>query len=207
MAHHLDEELRARICTNLERFDCRTHRDPALRRAAVAVTLLADETGRPCFALTRRTASLRAHKGQWALPGGRLDGEESPVEAALRELGEELGLHLPGESALGLLDDYPTRSGYCITPVVLWAGARARLEPDPREVAAAYCVPLAELERPDVPRLRSIPESDRPVLSIPLLGAHIHAPTAAILYQLREVALRGRATRVAHYEQPTFAWR
>jgi 8-oxo-dGTP pyrophosphatase MutT (NUDIX family) len=129
------------------------------------------------------------------------------VEAALRELGEELGLHLPGESALGLLDDYPTRSGYCITPVVLWAGAQARLEPDPREVAAAYCVPLAELERPDVPRLRSIPESDRLVLSIPLLGAHMHAPTAAILYQLREVALRGRATRVAHYEQPTFAWR
>ena len=68
-------------------------------------------------------------------------------------------------------------------------------------------LPLAELERPDVPRVRSIPESDRPVLSIPLLGAHIHAPTAAILYQLRQVALRGGATRVAHYEQPTFAWR
>jgi 8-oxo-dGTP pyrophosphatase MutT (NUDIX family) len=207
MSERLDEELRARVRANLERFEPRTHRDPALRRAAVAVALLADEAGRPCFALTRRAAGLSAHKGQWALPGGRLDGDESAVEAALRELREELGLDLPDESALGLLDDYPTRSGYCITPAVVWAGARARLEPDPREVAAAYCVPLAELERPDVPRVRSIPESDRPVLSIPLLGAHIHAPTAAILYQLREVALRGRATRVAHYEQPTFAWR
>jgi 8-oxo-dGTP pyrophosphatase MutT (NUDIX family) len=207
MIDRLDEDLRARIRANLERFESRTHNDPSLRRAAVAVTLLADEAGRPCFALTRRAAGLRTHKGQWALPGGRLDGDESPVETALRELGEELGLDLPRESVLGLLDDYPTRSGYCITPVVVWAGARAQLEPDPREVAAAYCVPLAELERPDVPRLRSIPESDRPVLSIPLLGAHIHAPTAAILYQLRQVALRGGATRVAHYEQPTFAWR
>jgi 8-oxo-dGTP pyrophosphatase MutT (NUDIX family) len=206
MIDRLDEDLRARISANLERFESRTHSDSTLRRAAVAVTLLADEAGRPCFALTRRAASLRTHKGQWALPGGRLDGDEGPVETALRELGEELGLDLPRENALGLLDDYPTRSGYCITPVVVWAGAQARLEPDPREVAAAYCVPLAELERPDVPRVRSIPESDRPVLSIPLLGAHIHAPTAAILYQLRQVALRGGATRVAHYEQPTFAW-
>jgi 8-oxo-dGTP pyrophosphatase MutT (NUDIX family) len=207
MIDRLDEDLRARISANLQRFESRTHSDPTLHRAAVAVTLLADEAGRPCFALTRRAAGLRTHKGQWALPGGRLDGDESPVETALRELGEELGLDLPRENALGLLDDYPTRSGYCITPVVVWAGAQARLEPDPREVAAAYCVPLAELERPDVPRVRSIPESDRPVLSIPLLGAHIHAPTAAILYQLRQVALRGGATRVAHYEQPTFAWR
>ena len=70
-----------------------------------------------------------------------------------------------------------------------------------------YRVPLAELERPDVPRLRPIPESERPVISVPLLGTHIHAPTAAILYQLVEVAIRGRDTRVSHFEQPVFAWR
>ena len=69
-----------------------------------------------------------------------------------------------------------------------------------------FSAPLQELERPDVPQLRTIPESDRPVISIPLLGTHIHAPTAAILYQLREVAMRGDATRVAHFEQPVFAW-
>jgi hypothetical protein len=108
---------------------------------------------------------------------------------------------------IGLLDDYATRSGYAITPVVVWAEETAELRPNPVEVAAAYRVSLAELERPDVPRVRSIPESDRPVISVPLLGAHIHAPTGAFLYQLREVAIRGLHTRVSHYEQPVFAWR
>jgi hypothetical protein len=108
---------------------------------------------------------------------------------------------------LGRLDDYPTRSGYVITPVVVWAVDAGDLERNPQEVAAVYRVPLAELDRPDVPRLRRIPESDRPVISVPLLGTQIHAPTAAILYQLREVAVRGLCTRVAEFEQPVFAWR
>ena len=88
-----------------------------------------------------------------------------------------------------------------------WAGGDAVLEPNPEEVAAVYRVPLSELDRPDVPRMRQIPESERPVISVPLLGTHIHAPTAAILYQLREVALWGREVRVAELEQPVFAWR
>jgi hypothetical protein len=90
---------------------------------------------------------------------------------------------------------------------VVWAGPGRQIEPNPAEVAAAYRVPLSELSRPDVPRLRRIPESRRPVISVPLLGTHVHAPTAAILYQLREVAVWGRETRVASYEQPVFAWR
>jgi 8-oxo-dGTP pyrophosphatase MutT (NUDIX family) len=134
-------------------------------------------------------------------------GGDTPPDAALRELREEVGLAVGSDAVLGMLDDYPTRSGYCITPVVVWAGAGVALAANPDEVAAAYRVPLAELERPDVPRLRQIPESDRPVISIPLLGTHIHAPTAAILFQLREVAMRGLDARVAHYEQPVFAWR
>jgi len=177
------------------------------RHAAVALTLLDDDRDRPCFVLTRRTRGLRRHAGQWALPGGRVDPGESAEEAALRELDEEVGLALSGSSVLGCLDDYPTRSGFVITPVVIWAGLRADLEPNPEEVAEAYRVPIAELDRPEVPQLRSIPESDRPVISIPLLDANIHAPTAAILYQLREVAIWGRGTRVAHFEQPVFAWR
>lgn len=207
MLSRWDPRLRERVLENLAGFECRARRDDGLRHAAVAVVLLADDAGRPCFALTRRAARLSAHKGQWALPGGRIDRGETPETAALRELHEELGLALAPRDVLGCLDDYPTRSGYCITPVVIWAGEDAALHPNPGEVAAAYRVPLAELEHHDVPRLRVIPESDRPVLCIPLMGAHIHAPTAAILYQLRQVALRGEATRVAHFEQPTFAWR
>ena len=173
----------------------------------MALTLVKDDLGRACFLLTRRTAGLRAHGGQWALPGGRLDADETAQEAALRELDEELGLGLEPESVLGELDDYPTRSGFRITPVVAWAGGDAVLEPNPEEVAAVYRGPLSELDRPDVPRMRQIPESERPVISVPLLGTHIHAPTAAILYQLREVALWGREVRVAELEQPVFAWR
>ena len=202
-----DDDLRARIAANLRGFERTSHAGEGLRPAAVALALLPDERGAASFVLTRRAPRLRAHAGQWALPGGRLDPGETPADAALRELGEEVGLSLGNDTALGLLDDYPTRSGYVMTPVVVWAGADASLAPDPGEVAAAYRVPLSELLREDVPHLRQIPESDRPVISIPLLGTHIHAPTAAILFQLREVAMRGLDSRVAHYEQPVFAWR
>jgi mutator protein MutT len=207
MSHRLGTALRARFTDNLRRFDVQTHQDAELRPAAVALVILSDESGAACFVLTRRATRMRAHKGQWALPGGRIDAGESPEDAARRELREEVGLDLQESSVLGRLDDYPTRSGYCITPVVVWGGAEARLEANPDEVAAIFRVRLDELERDDIPHLRSIPESDRPVLTVPLLGAHIHAPTAAILYQLREVAMRGRATRVVHFEQPVFAWR
>jgi 8-oxo-dGTP pyrophosphatase MutT (NUDIX family) len=177
------------------------------RAAAVAVTLVGDDARRPCFVLTRRAAKLNRHAGQWALPGGRIDPGESPEDAALRELREEVGLALAPGAVLGLLDDYPTRSGYVITPVVVWGGDDAKLERDPREVAAIHRIQLAALMRPEVPRLKRIPQSDRPVISIPLHVADVHAPTAAIVYQLREVVMRGLATRVAHFEQPVFAWK
>ncbi len=204
-----DDALRERVRGNLAAFERRNESDPALAPAAVAVVLVDDPGGVPCFLITRRASGLRSHGGQWALPGGRLDAGETAVDAALRELREELGLALDQEQVLGLLDDYPTRSGYRITPVVAWGGRGAALAPDPREVAGAWRVPLAELLRPELPLLRRIPESDRPLISIPLatVRTDVHAPTAAILYQVREVALFGRATRVAHYEQPVFAWR
>jgi 8-oxo-dGTP pyrophosphatase MutT (NUDIX family) len=204
-----DSALRERVAANLARFAREARDDAALVRAAVAATLVGDAEGRACFLITRRSSKLRDHPGQWALPGGRTDADETPEQTARRELHEELGLELPASAALGRLDDYATRSGFAITPVVLWGGPQPVLVPNPTEVERAYVVPVAELDRPGIPELRAIPESDRPVLSlpIPMLGTSIHAPTAAVLYQLREVAIHGRATRVAHYEQPVFAWR
>src|SRR3954471_15865992 len=94
---------------------------PDLKQAAVALCVT-EQDGLPTLVITRRAARLRAHAGQWALPGGRLDAGEGPVEGALRELHEEIGLDLGPGSVLGLLDDYVTRSGYVMTPVVCWAG-------------------------------------------------------------------------------------
>jgi hypothetical protein len=118
-----------------------------------------------------------------------------------------LGVLASIDDVLGVLDDYPTRSGYLIAPVVVWLGGRAELKPNPGEVAAAYRIRCAELFRPDSPEIVPIPESDRPIIRLPLPVATVNAPTAAVLYQFKEVALAGRDTRVDHYEQPVFAWR
>ena len=202
----LDDALRARARANLAAFERRSLARDGRRPAAVALVLLDDDEGRACFLLTRRAASLRAHARQWALPGGRIDPGESAERAALRELREEVGLERDASTVLGLLDDYGTRSGFVITPVVVWGGPGVTLAPNPAEVASVHRVPLADLDRPGVPRLVSIPESDRPVIQVELLSTLVHAPTAAVLYQVREVVVHGRPTRVAHFEQPVWAW-
>src|SRR5689334_25295724 len=110
-----DQQLRDRLVRNLARFTPQPVRDPALRRAAVALVITARDDGSACFVITRRAAKLRAHAGQWALPGGRLEPGEGVQETALRELREEVGLALEPGAVLGTLDDYATRSGYAIT--------------------------------------------------------------------------------------------
>ena len=208
-----EESLRAVLAG----FDRRAAERPDLRAAAVAITLVTTgpDADHVQVLITRRAPRLRTHSGQWALPGGRVDAGESVVAAARRELAEELGLELPESAVLGLLDDYPTRSGFVITPVVLWAGSvtadhpsrpgQRALRPRRGEVAAVYGIPLDQLDVE--PLFVSIPESDAPVIRLPLMGRFVHAPTGAVLYQFRELALHGRATRVGHLEQPVFAWR
>ena len=216
------EDLQAHLRNSLARF---AHRalapTPGQRHAAVclAVTELGHGQGapglpgfdhwrrEPALLLTRRAAGLRSHAGQWALPGGRLDADETPERAALRELAEELGLTLEAHSVLGRLDDYVTRSGYLVTPLVVWAGAAPRLQPNPAEVAGVHRIPLSELLRDDAPWLDSGPDPGRPVLRMPVGTTWIAAPTAAFLYQFREVCLRDVLTRVDHFDQPAFAWR
>src|SRR5436853_7089806 len=149
-----------------------------LKRAAVAIALVGagDGSGGTALLLTLRASGLRAHSSQWALPGGRCDAGETPVATSLRELHEELGLELGPDDVLGTLDDYPTRSGYLITPVVMWAGAGARVAPNPDEVASVHRITLREIAPVDVVSFERIPESDRPIVRILINGNHVNAP-------------------------------
>jgi len=220
-----DDTLRTLLKQRLGAWPVQAHADPGQagtrRRAAVAIAVLEEGAGAElpdlprhehwsrdaALLLTRRAGHLRQHAGQWALPGGRLDEGETPERAALRELDEEVGLHLPPDAVLGRLDDYATRSGYTITPVVVWAGRAEALVPNPAEVASVHRIPVAEFLRDDAPLLNRIPQSEHPVLRMPVGKAWIAAPTAAMIYQFREVLILGRPTRVAHFEQPVFAWK
>ena len=192
---------------NIGRFELVPFDAGDLKRAAVCLIVTDDGAGGAALVLTQRAPGLRTHSGQFALPGGRVDAGESAVDAARREAHEEIGLTFDARSILGSLDDYPTRSGYLITPVVVWATDTEAMRANPAEVAKIYRVPLADLIRPGSPEFVSIPESDRPVIRYPMLGTTVHAPTAALLYQFMEVAVLGRTTRVAHLEQPSWAWR
>jgi 8-oxo-dGTP pyrophosphatase MutT (NUDIX family) len=210
MGWPFDDATRRNILARCAAFTRLPASEPALglKRAAVAIALVEadDGAGGTALLLTLRAASLRAHRGQWALPGGRCDAGETQIEASLRELGEELGLKLTPDDVLGLLDEYPTRSGYLITPVVVWAGAKAAISPNPAEVASVHRIALDQIERGDAFDFVAIPESTRRVIRFHHAGRLIHAPTAALIYQFREV-LAGRDTRVTELEQPVFAWK
>lgn len=227
-----DDGLRARLSANLAAHHVRDEPLDGRRHAAVAVVVvdsevgddryevpevdadyddedgpMANTAGGAAFLLTRRASRMGRHAGQWALPSGRIDHGEDPLDAALREVHEEVGLALDREAYVGRLDDYATRSGFVITPLVLWGGTAPELTPSPHEVASLHRVRLGELQRPDSPRFVAIPESDRPVVQLPIGGVLIHAPTGAVLLQFRRVALEGTAERVHELEQPVFAWR
>ena len=216
-----DAPLRQRIGEHLKSFAVHAADAPGLRAAAVAVAVADEGHGADlagirepqgwstaaALLLTRRAGSLRTHAGQWALPGGRIDPGETPEQAALRELHEEVGLRLGEDSLMGRLDDFVTRSGYVITPVLVWAGAAREMRPNPLEVQSIHRIPVTEFLRTDAPMLETRDDSEHPVLRMPVGDSWIAAPTAAVLYQFRELCLWGRPTRVAHFEQPHFAWK
>lgn len=207
MSYSLNAGLREAIVQNLSVHDRMTVTDGSLRKAAVALVLGAAWQEAPTdIVVTLRASKLNRHGGQFALPGGRLDEGEDVIDAALRETHEEVGLCLDKSSVLGLLDDMVTRSGFVITPVVVWAGAGASFTPDPGEVAELYRVPLQELDVPSIPEMVPDKIGGKPVMSavLPTIGHRMYAPTAALLYQFREVCLHGRSIRVGDLGQPEF---
>ena len=216
-----DEKLLTSIRDRLTRFESHRDTDPAHRRAAVAITItdVGPGTDLPgiddidswsdtaALMLTRRSQHLRNHPGQWAFPGGRVDPGETLIQTALRELHEEVDVALGEDAVLGLLDDFVTRSGFAMTPVIVWGGTELQATPNPDEVASIHRIPLREFMREDAPLLDDTHTSEHPILRMPVGEDYIAAPTAALIYQFREVCLSGQPTRVAHFEQPEFAWR
>ena len=181
------------IRRNLAAFD-RVEADTGPRRAAVAVCVLDGDGDAARILIAKRVARGR-NAGQWALPGGSLDAGESVVDGALRELEEEAGVS--GVEVAGLLDDFVTDSGFVITPVVVLAPPGARPERDPAEIASLHEIRLDVLAADGVARWNG------PLLQMKVRhDMLIHAPTGALLYQFREVALLGRPTRVADFAQP-----
>jgi 8-oxo-dGTP pyrophosphatase MutT (NUDIX family) len=207
---NLNDACRNRLKHNLDSFQPIENEEPSLRKAAVAVVVAGTTStpAAPAILLTLRPYRLGQHSGQYALPGGKVDHQETPIQAALRELEEELGIPLDHSHFLGRLDDYPTRSGFCISPVVLWAGSGHVITPSPDEVAEVFHIPFHELDSEAIPIFEQGVEKGRPVLlsEFPALGHRMYSPTASIIYQFREVAIRGLDTRVAHFDQPRFAW-
>jgi mutator protein MutT len=202
-----NDSLRSLLSDNLRCLEARTVPADGRKHAAVALTVVDHGDGVGAVILTKRSPKLKSHAGQWAIPGGRIDPGETPEQGALRELHEEVGLEVGSDAVIGRLDDYVTRSGYVITPVVVWGGAHTELVANADEVRTIHRVSFTELDRPGSPIFVRIPESDRPVVQLLVYDYKIHAPTAAMVYQFREVVLKRNPIRVDHLEQPVWAWR
>lgn len=195
--------LRTGIASNLRTFERLPARQPLIL-AAVAIVVLPDGRGGGCIPLLVRAAGLARHPGQFALPGGKLNRDEQAEAAALRELHEELGLAVSQGDVLGTLDDFDTRSGFTITPVVVWSDSNAAdLRPSPDEVAELFLLKLADLRTAVAGARRGTSRA----FCLELPWWPVYAPTAAMLYQFSEVAMDGRPSRVNNFYQPPFARR
>lgn len=121
--------------------------DPAFLANAKPAAILFPVIARPeglTVLLTERAGHLSTHAGQVAFPGGRIEPEETPTEAALREAEEEIGLHAGFVEPIGFLPPYYSGTGYRVQPLVALVDPAMTLRPDPSEVARIFEVPLAD---------------------------------------------------------------
>ena len=199
--------LRQRVQNNLDSHPQINGEDQSLRKASVGIIIVESQEGKAGFILTRRSKGLRNHSYQYALPGGRIAPGETREETVLREVREEIGISVSSNEILGCLDEYETRSGFSITPVVLWVEDLTTMVPEPNEVDEKLIIDLEELFRNDSPRWVDIDESEKQVLQLPIKNRLIHAPTAALLYQFKEVGIAGNLLRTDHVEEPIWAWK
>jgi 8-oxo-dGTP pyrophosphatase MutT (NUDIX family) len=169
---------------------------PSWRPAAVLCAVFDDETeGQAYVVLTRRSPGLRSHTSQVSFPGGRLDPGETPLDAALRETREEIGLDPAGVEVLGRLST--VRTAVNPAPIVPFVGALGRrpvLRPNPAEVERAFTVSLVELSDPEVYREEIwtfADEPERPMHFFELVGDTVWGATARMLRELLELVLDG----------------
>ena len=169
------------------------------RRPAAVLIPIVHREPEATLLLTERTSGLRSHAGQIALPGGRIDPEDSgPEEAALREAEEEIGLSREFVETLCLGPDYLTGSGYHVTTVLAVVRPGFRLKLNPAEVADAFEVPLSFLMDPSNHRTgsRVWQGATRTFFEMPYQERHIWGITAGILRVLYERLYAERAEAV-----------
>jgi 8-oxo-dGTP pyrophosphatase MutT (NUDIX family) len=168
---------------------------PDFRPAAVLVAILLEPE--PSLILTKRTSHLKSHSGQIAFAGGSLDALETPVQAALREAHEEIGLEPSLVRVLGLMSDVWTPVGFHVTPVVGLVSSAAVLHPNPSEVAQLLFVPLSDLhlikptyEQKTLPTSARVPTFETRERAVPHYlwqGHDIWGMTAFVIQEFLEI--------------------
>jgi len=164
----------------------RQHFPLAPAAAAVLVPIVDHHYGLSVL-LTRRSANLRNHAGQISFPGGRIENTDAgPLEAALRESEEEIGLAREHVTFVGYLEPHLVLTGYWVTPVVGFVRPGFNLKLDPREVESTFEVPLDHILDMDNhrSRVRMIGETALQVYDIPFGEDNIWGATAGILVAL-----------------------